>query len=125
MRFRIQQNHTIDLLFPAALFFVFAVSALSVLLMSTRVYQSVVQRSSLNDPARTSLSYISEKLHQSDSDCLASIGSFDGCEALIIKQSYEDSSYFTYIYVYNQELKEQFVREGTSARLLTVSPSPL
>lgn len=112
MRFRTQRNHMIDFLFPVALFFVFAVSALTVILLATNVYRSTTEHSSLNFTAGTSLSYISEKIHQSDENGKVSLGTFDGLDALIIEQEYKDEIYFTYIYTDQNELKELFVKEG-------------
>lgn len=104
-----KKKHMIDFLFPVVLFFVFTLSALTVILLAAGIYQSTTEESSLNDSARTSLSYISEKLHQSDAADSVSIGTFDGCEALILKHSSDDDDYYTYIYAYNNELKELFV----------------
>ena len=102
MRFRTQQNHMIDFLFPVALFFVFAVSAMTVILLATGIYRSTTEHSSLNYTARTSLAYICEKMHQND---------VDG-DALILRQTHREDSYQTYIYVYENELKELFVKDG-------------
>lgn len=112
MRFRVKQRHMIDFLFPVALFFVFALSALTVILLATRIYQSTTENSSLNYTSRTSLSYISEKIHQNDLENGVSLGSFDGCDALVLKQEIDDTVYFTYIYSYQNELKEIFLKEG-------------
>lgn len=112
MRFRVKQRHMIDFLFPVALFFVFALSALTVILLATRIYQSTTENSSLNYTSRTSLSYISEKIHQSDLKDSVSLGSFDGCDALVFRQETSDAVYFTYIYTYQDELKEIFLKEG-------------
>ena len=115
MRFRTQKNHMIDYLFPVALFFVFAVSALTVILLATNIYRSATEHSSLNYTAGTTLSYISEKIHQSDENGSISIGTFDGLDALILEQEYNGTSYFTYIYTDENELKELFVKEGVQA----------
>lgn len=112
MRFQMKRKHMIDFLFPIALFFVFALSALAVILFATRTYQDTTEHSALNYTARTSLSYISEKLHQNDADGAIEIGSFDGNDAVIMKQAYENETYYTYIYADGQELKELFVKEG-------------
>lgn len=112
MRFRVKQRHMIDFLFPVALFFVFALSALTVILLATRIYQSTTENSSLNYTSRTSLSYISEKIHQNDLENGVSLGSFDGCDALVLKQEIDNTVYFTYIYSYQNELKEIFLKEG-------------
>ena len=112
MQIRTRQNHMVDFLFPVALLFVFAVSSLAVILMATEVYRSTTENSSLNYMARTSMAYISEKIHQNDTGGEVSIGTFDGCDALILQQDLNGNSYKTYIYVYENELKELFARDG-------------
>ncbi len=108
MRFHTQRKHMIDFLFSVALFFVFALSALIVILLAARIYQSTTEHSSLNYTSRTSLSYISEKIHQNDLDGAVYLGHFDGYEALVMEQKLEDITYYTYIYVCDNELKELF-----------------
>lgn len=115
MRFQTRKNTVIDFLFPIALFFVFAVSALTVVLLAANVYQSTTTRASDNYTTRTSLSYISEKIHQNDVAGGISIGSFDGCESLILKQEYNKESYSTYIYLYDGNLRELFIKDGINA----------
>ena len=115
MRFQEKRQHIVDLLFPIALFFVFAVSALTVILLAARIYRSVSLDASRHDTARTSLAYISEKIRQGDADGSISLGEFDGQTALILKQSNEDTDYYTYIYAYEGKLMELFVRDGTAA----------
>lgn len=116
MRFRTKRKHMIDFLFPVALFFVFALSALTVLLLAAKIYQSTTESSSLNYTSRTSLSYISEKIHQNDSDGAVTLGTFDGCDALIMKQTAGSETYYTYIYADGKELKELFIKEGAPAK---------
>lgn len=115
MQSRTKRKHMIDFLFPTALFFVFALSALTVILIAARIYQSTTENSSLNYTSRTSLSYISEKVHQNDVDGGITLSSFDGCDALIIKQSVGEDTYYTYIYADDKELKELFIKEDVNA----------
>lgn len=116
MRFRTRNNnHMIDFLFPIVLFFVFALSALTVLLLAAGIYQSTTENSSLNYTSSTALSYISEKIHQNNISGSISIDEFDGCEALLLKQEVHGTSYCTYIYSYDNELKELFMREGADS----------
>lgn len=115
MRFSSNRKHIVDLLFPIALFFVFAVSSLTVILLAANIYQSVTERTSLHDSARTSLSYISEKIHQSDAEGGVSLGTLEGEPALILRSHYGDDDFLTYIYAYEGSLMELFVREGTEA----------
>lgn len=115
MGFHLKQKHMIDFLFPIALFFVFALSALTLVLFAARIYRSTTENSSLQYTSRTGLSYISEKIHQNDGNGTIALGSFDGCDALIMDQFYGEEVYHTYIYAYGQELKELFIRDGVTA----------
>lgn len=113
MRFHTQKKHVIDLLFPIALFFVFAASALTVLLLATNIYRQATEHSFRNYTAETSLAYITEKIHQNDSSGAVSIGTFNGKDALILKQEYKGTTYITYIYTEDSTLKELYIKEGT------------
>ena len=110
------QKHTIDFLFPAALFLVFAVSALCVMLLAAGIYRQSAVETAKNDVSRTALSYISEKIHQGDSGDAVHLGTFDGLDALAIQQTVGDDSYTTYIYLYEKELKELFIKDDVQAR---------
>lgn len=109
-------QHTIDFLFSIALFFVFSATALVVLLLSANIYKDIVTDSENNFETGTALSYIAEKIHQSDENGARSIylSEFDGYEALAISQEYDALTYITYIYEHNGELKECFIRDGSS-----------
>lgn len=115
MRFHTEKKHMVDFLFPIALFFVFAFSALTVILLATNIYREATESSSLNYTAGTSLSYIGEKIRQNDQSDAVSIGSIDGCESLILKQNRNGENYLTYIYVNQGNLSELFVKEGVTA----------
>lgn len=107
-------QHTIDFLFPIALFFVFTSTALLLLLLAANVYQKVVTESEVQFEQSTALSYISGKIRHNDQDGIDNIeiSSFDGCEALAIKQLHNDVTYTTYIYEFDGKLKEIFLQDG-------------
>lgn len=107
----------VDLIFPMSLFFMFALCAVTVLLLAARIYQSTTEHSSLNYTARTGLSYISEKIHQNDHGGQVRIGSLEGEPALIMEQEYEEGIYYTYIYTYENSIRELFLKEGGHADL--------
>ncbi|MGC4020348.1 MAG: DUF4860 domain-containing protein [Muricomes sp.] len=112
MRFRNQKNHMIDFLFPVALLFVFAVSAITVILLAANIYRSAVEHSSMNYTSVTSLSYITEKIHQNDENGNVSLGTFDGHDSLILKQEYNGTVYYTYIYTDGDTLKRALHKRG-------------
>lgn len=112
MKLKSRSSHMVDLLFTIALFFVFAVSSLSVILISSSAYRQIQKQTEANYSARTSLTYIAQKIRQSDVDGQVSLGTIDGQDALILRKDYEDASYLTYIYEYQGELKELFIKDG-------------
>ena len=66
MKFRTSREHLCELLFIFALFFVFAVCAVTVLLVSASSYESTVRRTGENYDIRTTLTYLSQKIRQND-----------------------------------------------------------
>lgn len=115
MRIRSNKKHTIDLLFPIALFFGLAASSLIVVLLASRIYQNNMELSQANYESRTALSYVNEKIRQSDEHGAVSLGIFDGQDALVIDQTYDGQQYYTYIYEYDGYLRELFIGDGVSA----------
>ena len=111
------QQHTIDFLFPIALFFVFSATALIVLLFAANVYQGIVTDSANQFEQSTSLSYITTKIRQNDTEGTSRIylDTFNGYDALAIEQTYGESAFVTYIYEADGELKEIFLKEGVTA----------
>lgn len=117
MKFQTKRRHMIDFIFPIALFFVFALSTITVLLLAARIYQSTTENSALNYTAGTSLSYISEKIHQNDVAGGVTIDSLDGTPALVMEQEIEGDPYYTYIYALDHQLMELFVKGDTNVDL--------
>ena len=109
MRFQRQKNHIIDLLFPIAVLFVFAISSFLVLVLSAHIYSSQTQK--------MNTAYVAEKIRQNDSDGGISAGTFQGQECLVLKGGSGDIRYTTYIYSYKGKLKELSLRDTTDASL--------
>lgn len=110
MHFQKQRTHMVDLLFTIALFCVFAVSSLSVILIGANVYRSVTSRASNTYGTRTVLSYIAQKFQSMDNACSPDILTFDGMDTLALYQEYNGELYATYIYEDEDALKELFTR---------------
>ena len=115
LRFQRQKNHVIDLLFPIAVLFVFAISSFLVLVLSAHIYSSQTQKMNTGYTVHTSLAYVAEKIRQNDSDGGISAGTFQGQECLVLKGGSGDIRYTTYIYSYKGKLKELTLRDGTDA----------
>ena len=109
---KIKRKHMIDLLFPIALFLVLAASSLFLVILAAYVYRKSVAWEESNYGSRTCLSYVTEKIRQSDTDGGVETGTFDGIPCLILRQNFGDQAYATYLYSYEGQLCELFVQEG-------------
>lgn len=116
MKRRNEKKHVIDFLFPLAVFFVLAASAVALVVLASGFYSRQVEASSDSYSGRTTLAYVTEKLHQNDENGAVSVGNFDGSDALVIRQSYGGKEYVTYLYAYDGYLRELFIQEGTEAK---------
>lgn len=110
MNNKTESNHMIDLLFTLALFCVFAASALFVVIIGARVYQTTVKQMNDNYTTRTSLSYIAEKIRQNDTAGSVELGMIENTQALILMQNYDGMQLRTYIYQDEGMIKELFIK---------------
>ena len=101
-----QKNHVVDLLFSLALFCVFAASALTIVIMGADVYQKSVNDMNRNSTIRTSLSYLSEKIHQNDAENGIRIDQLNDLPSLVLIQNLNGETYETWIYAYDGMLCE-------------------
>lgn len=115
MKCHFNRKHVVDIIFPFAVFFVFAASSLLVILLAADIYRDTTAMADSNYESRTVLSYMREKIHQADENAGVSIGSFDGHDSVIIRQSYGQQNYQTYIYEDGGVLRELFLQEGVEA----------
>ena len=99
-------RHIVDILAVLILLILFTACALSVVLLGAGVYQKTVANMTGNFTVRTSLAYITEMVHQSDSEGNISVSEKDGLSVLALQKTYGGEAYTTYIYAEGNELKE-------------------
>lgn len=100
----------VDILFILTLFFVFALSALTLVILGANVYRTTVDHMNSNFDNRTSYAYITQKIRQNDEAGTISVGTFDGCDALIMTSEVNETIYNTYLYEYDGNLCELLAR---------------
>lgn len=101
-----RQQHITDVVFILALFGVFAVTALLVVVLGADVYQGISEGMRANDSARSSVAYISQKVHQQDAAGAVALGRVGEADALILSQQVEGRAYATWIYAHQGGLYE-------------------
>lgn len=93
--------------FILAVFTLFAVCSLFVVLFGANVYHKVVSGLDGNSEVRTSISYVSNKVRAADARDVT-VRAVDGRQMLVIGSQYGGKEYSTYIYQYQGSLYELF-----------------
>ena len=117
MKFATSNKHMIDLVFPIAVFFVFAASSLAVLMLSARLYRLQTEKADNNYTTRTSLAYVNEKIRQHDENGGIFIRTIEEQNCLALESNIDGVPYTTDIYADEGMLKELFIRNDATLRL--------
>lgn len=108
-------RHMVDILFVIALFCVFALSALMLVIIGSNVYKKTVTNMDNNFDSRTSFSYITEKIRQNDVADAIRIEQFGDTNAICITESHNNIDYVTYLYMHENNLCELNTRADIPA----------
>lgn len=108
-----RRSTKIDSVFVIALFTMFAVTAFLLILIGAKQYQHTADTMDANYESRTISSYLTEKIRQSDSQGMISVTELEGTPALTLYATENDVNYITYIYYYDNALREIVVNESS------------
>lgn len=81
------------------------------------IYQQVEYRAEENFETRTPLSYVIMKLRQNDKKDVVGVVQKDGVEVLVLEETIEGTVYETWIYVYEEALRELYIQKGDQLSL--------
>ena len=109
MRVTVSSRHLLDILFPLGLLLTFVSSAVLVLLLAADVYGDITERSAAGYTDKTAAAYVTEKIHQNDLDGCVYAGDLNGIPALVLEHPNDRAVYCTYIYYYDQALRELLI----------------
>lgn len=98
MNLKMRNRPVVDILFLLALFSVFLISALFVVLFGAKIYRNTVAGMDDNFKSRTALSYVTEKMRQHDHEGGASVIDYKGSPVLRLQEEIEGNIYYTYLY---------------------------
>ena len=106
----IENRHIVDTLFVLTIFAVFAVCSMLMIAFGARIYQKTVDNMDEHFNISTSITYVSEKLRQSDASNAIDIVPFGDSDAFRIASTVDEIDYYTYIYKDSGYLKELRVK---------------
>lgn len=100
MRFNFskQNKSIVDVIFLLALFAAFLICALFIVLFGAKIYKKTVFKNQQFFNARTSLSYITEKIRQNDNSNSINVLNNNGSSVLELKMNENNTCYSTYIF---------------------------
>lgn len=104
-----QKKSKITELMALVVFAVFAVCVLAVLLTGAEVYKNLVDRGEEDHASRTAAQYVTTRVRQAESVCVADFG---GQDALEIREEIGGSVYVTRVYCHDGFLRELFASES-------------
>jgi len=113
-----ETSHVIDSFFVFMLFSIFAICAILLIAFGANIYKKTISNLEEHFNVTTSLAYIEEKFRQSDISDAFSVTEFGDGEALAIKSIVNETNYITYIYKYDDHLKELHMKADN-----TLSPN--
>jgi len=107
----------IDVVFVLALITLFAATSLALVLIGAKQYRFVTNAMTENHEDRTTSSYLAEKIRQNDTEDAITICDLMGVPALSIVSTEEGFTFITYIYYYENYLREIVVTENSKFSL--------
>lgn len=114
-----RRSNKIDSVFVIALFTVFAITAFLLILIGAKQYQHTADMMDTNYESRTISSYLTEKIRQNDATESIFVTELDGVSALALASYENDVTYVTYIYYYDEALREIMVTDNSVFSLAT------
>ncbi len=107
-----RRNHLTDILFVLTLFSLFVVLALFVVVLGANVYKGISKNMDSNYSVRSSLTYLTEKIRQSDTTGGYALRTTEAGDALVLTTVEGNETYDTWIYLWDEELCELTVSGG-------------
>lgn len=104
---------SVTTLFTLTVFLLFTILSLLLVLIGAKSYHGIVTGMESNQQTRTSLNYVSNKVHSAGAGEV-SLQTVAGHKALVISSRYNQEDYRTYIYEYNGTVLEWFTRASQS-----------
>lgn len=112
-----RKKHSIDVMFVFVLFAVFAILSVLIIFIGSGVYGRISENKEINGQTRTILSYIANKVRETDGRDNVFIMEKDGEQVLVLRHEYDDYSLDTWVYEYDSKLMEMTVDSGDEFEL--------
>ncbi|MEL7647750.1 MAG: DUF4860 domain-containing protein [Sedimentibacter sp.] len=110
----LSKQFSFQFIFIMLLFLIIVIMSVMIILLGKNIYTKINDDRTSNYETRVSLSYLANKVRQSDRKNAVEIRNFEGRNAVVIKETYDDEIYETWIYYYDNAIYEMFTDQGSS-----------
>lgn len=107
-------EHSADTFFSIFLFGLYCLLLLLFLLFAAKFYQHSLDGLEENQNLHTAMTYVTTKIRQHTGTSSVSLTTWNELPVLCFKDEIDTQIYHTYIYLYNEELKELFTTSNAS-----------
>lgn len=115
---RLKKNtHSIEVVFVAVLFSIFAVLSMLLIFIGSDVYKGVLQDTEKNTDMRNSISYLVNKIRTNDRKDAIVIEEIEGVPVLVLKNEKNGTVYKNLLYYHDGAIKEALTEEGMEFEL--------
>ena len=90
------------------LYLIIVILSVLIIFLGKNIYDNINEERNTNYNLRVSLSYIANKIRQSDKSGSVEIKQVNGENALVLNEEYDDEQYQTWIYFYEGGIYEMF-----------------
>ncbi|MDF2616817.1 MAG: hypothetical protein K0Q47_1472 [Sedimentibacter sp.] len=108
------KQFSFQFIFIMLLFLIIVILSVMIIVLGKNIYVNINEDRDTNYEIRVSLSYISNKIRQSDKQGTVEIRNYEDRNAVVINETYDDENYETWIYFYDNAIYEMFTDENTS-----------
>ncbi|NLK64249.1 MAG: DUF4860 domain-containing protein [Tissierellia bacterium] len=103
-----QNQYSFQFVFVMLLYLIIVVLSVMIISLGKNIYDSINKDRNINYELQVSLSYIANKIRQSDKKESVEIRELNGVDAIVINEIFDEEKYQTWIYFYNGVIYEMF-----------------
>ncbi|MGB4438965.1 MAG: DUF4860 domain-containing protein [Sedimentibacter sp.] len=111
------KQFSFQFIFILLLFLIIVILSVMIIILGENIYENINEDRTNNYELRVSLSYIANKVRQSDKINTVNLKTLNNENAIVINEVYDDASYETWIYFYNDAIYEILIDENSTFNL--------
>jgi len=111
------KQFSFQFIFIMLLFLIIVILSVMIIILGENIYENINEDRTNNYELRVSLSYIANKVRQSDKTNTVNLKTLNGENAIVINEVYDDANYETWIYFYESAIYEILIDENSTFNL--------